>query len=221
MTSTVANRLEGALMAIKAVVFDIGGVLEHVEDDAWPEVWMSRWERRVHLPVGHVVAMLAQDEPTDDMVTGKMSEAQMRERYARLLGVDDDQAQQMMAEMWDAYCGELDPQVRDFAAGLRPAYATAILSNSADGARREEQRRFGFEELVDVIVYSHEVGLAKPDPAIFNLTGKLLGVEPHEIVFLDDQGGHIEAARACGWHAVLHRDTTRSIQEISEIIRDA
>ena len=221
MTSTVTNRLEGTLMAIKAVVFDIGGVLEHVEDDAWPEVWMGRWERRVHLPVGHVVATLAEHGPTGDMVTGKISEAQMRERYARVLGLDDDQAQQMMAEMWDAYCGELDRQVRDFAAGLRPAYATAILSNSADGARREEQRRFGFEELVDVIVYSHEVGLAKPDPAIFNLTGKLLGVEPHEIVFLDDHDGHVEAARACGWHAVLHRGAKGSIQEISEIIRDA
>ena len=80
-------------MAIKAVVFDIGGVLEHVQDDAWPEVWMGRWERRVHLPVRHVVATLAEHEPTDDMVTGKMSEAQMRERYARVLGLDDDQAQ--------------------------------------------------------------------------------------------------------------------------------
>jgi epoxide hydrolase-like predicted phosphatase len=208
-------------VAIKAVVFDIGGVLEHVEDDAWPEVWLGRWERRVHLPVGHVAAALAEHEPTDDVATGKTSEAQMRERYARLLGLDDDQAQLMMAEMWDAYCGKLDRQMRDFAAGLRPAYATAILSNSADGARREEQRRFGFEELVDVVVYSHEVGLAKPDPAIFDLTGKLLGVEPHEIVFLDDHYAHVEAARACEWHAVLHRDTTRSIQEISEILRDA
>jgi epoxide hydrolase-like predicted phosphatase len=219
MTTTVTNRLEWTVMAIKAVVFDLGGVLEHVEDDAWPEVWIGRWERRVHLPLGHVVATLAEHEPTDDMVTGKMSEAQMRERYARMLGLDNDLAQQMMAEMWDAYCGELDRQMWDFAASLRPAFATAILSNSADGARREEQRRFGFAELVDVIVYSHEVGLAKPDPAIFKLTEERLRVEPHEIVFLDDHYGHVEAARACGWHAVWHRDTTRSIQEISEIIR--
>ena len=208
-------------MAIKAVVFDIGGVLEHVEDDAWPEVWMGRWERKACLPVGHVVATLAEHGPTGDIATGKMSEEQLRERYARVLGLDDDQARQMMAEMWDAYCGELDWQVRDFVAGLRPAHATAILSNSADGARREEQRRFGFEELVDIIVYSHEVGLAKPDPAIFELTRSLLGVEPEEIVFLDDHYGHVEAARACGWHAVLHRGAKRSIQEISEIIRDA
>jgi putative hydrolase of the HAD superfamily len=208
-------------MAIKAVVFDIGGVLEQVEDDAWPETWISRWERRVDLPVGHVVATLAEHGPTADMVTGKMSEAQMRERYARVLGLDDDQVQQMMAEMWDAYCGKLDRQMRDFAASLRPAHATAILSNSADGARREEQRRFGFEKLVDVIIYSHEVGLAKPDPAIFTLTRERLGVESYEIAFLDDHYGHVEAARACGWHAVWQRDTARSIHEIREIIRDA
>jgi HAD superfamily hydrolase (TIGR01509 family) len=153
-------------------------------------------------------------------VTGEMSEAQMRKRWARALGLDDGLAEQLMAEMWDAYCGKLDGQMNDFAAGLRPTYATAILSNSVDGARREEQRRYGFEELVDVIVYSHEVGLAKPDPAIFRLTQERLGVEPHEIVFLDDHDGHVEAARACGWYAVWHRDTPASIQEISRMIEE-
>jgi len=208
-------------MTIKAVVFDIGGVLEHVHDDAWPAIWIGGWERRMHLPAGHVAAALAEAEPSGDMVTGEMSEAQMRELYARALGLDEDQAHQMMAEMWDAYCGELDVALRDFAAGLRPKFATAILSNSADGARREEQRRFGFEELVDVIIYSHEVGVAKPDSAIFRLTEDRLGVESHEIVFLDDHEAHVQAARACGWHAVWHRDTDVSIQEITRTIEQA
>jgi putative hydrolase of the HAD superfamily len=204
-------------MAIKAVVLDVGSVLEHLEDDPWPEIWIGRRERRRHLPVGHVVATLAEHDPTGDIVTGKISEAQMRERYARALGLDHEQAHQMMAEMWDAYCGELDGQMRDFAAGFRPVYATAILSNSPDGARREEQARFGFEELVDLIVYSHEVGLAKPDPAIFSLSAQRLGVEPHEIVLLDDDLGHVQAAQGCGWRAVRHRDSSRSIQEVSTI----
>jgi putative hydrolase of the HAD superfamily len=200
-------------MTIKAVVFDIGGVLEQVQDDAWPEVWIGRWERRMNLPSGHVRAALA-DQSTGAMVTGEMSEAQIRELYADVLGLDEHQAHQMMAEMWDAYCGELDVAMRDFVAGLRPRFATAILSNSTDGARREEQRRFGFEELVDFIVYSHEVGVAKPDTAIFRLTQDRLGVEAHEIVFLDDHEAHVQAARACGWQAVVHRDTDVSIKEI-------
>lgn len=210
-------------MTVKAVVFDIGGVLERVDDDAWPEVWIGRWERRMNLPAGHVLARLAQHESpgdltTGDLTTGGMTEAQMRQRYAEALELDDAQADQMMAEMWDAYCGELDVELRDFVAGLRPAYTTAILSNSADGARREEQRRFGFEDLVDVIVYSHEVGLAKPDPAVFRLTEERLGVAPHEIVFLDDVPGHVHAARGLGWHAVRHVDSARSILEIQRLL---
>jgi FMN phosphatase YigB (HAD superfamily) len=205
-------------MAIKAVVLDIGGVLERVDDDAWPEVWVGRWERRMNLPAGHVLAALAEHEPGRDLVTGGVSESRMRAVYAEALGLDDAQADQMMAELWEAYCGELDFELRDFVAGLRPGYTTGILSNSADGARREEQRRYGFEQLVDVIVYSHEVGLAKPDPAVFRLTERRLDAEPGEIVFLDDQQRHVEAARALGWHAVLHRSTPESIRQVTELL---
>lgn len=205
-------------MPVKAVVFDIGGVLERVDDDAWPEVWINRWERRMDLPAGHLIAALAEHAPAGDLVTGGMSEAQMRAMYAGALGLDEQQADEMMAELWEAYCGELDVELRDFAASLRPAYTTAILSNSADGARREEQRRYGFEQLVDVIIYSHEVGLAKPNPAVFRLTEQRLGAQPHEIVFLDDQDRHVEAARRAGWQAVLHRSTAESIREITELL---
>lgn len=205
-------------MTIKAVVFDIGGVLERVDDDAWPENWIGRWERRLNLPAGHVRRSVAEHETVGDLVTGGISEAQLRAMYAQALGLDDRQAAQMMNELWDAYCGELDMELRDFAAGLRPTYRTAILSNSADGARREEQRRYGLADLVDTVVYSHEVGLAKPDPAVFRLTEKRLGVEAHEIVFLDDRLGHVVAARNLGWHAVHHRSTPESIRAVTVLL---
>lgn len=205
-------------MPIKAVVFDIGGVLERVDDDAWPEVWIGRWERRRGLPAGSVMTSLAQHGPDGDVVTGGVSEQRLRATYAAVLGLDDDEADQMMAEMWDAYCGELDVELRDFAASLRPQFVTGILSDSADGARREEQMRYGFEDLVDVIVYSHEVGLAKPDPAVFRLTESKLGVAASEIVFLDDHADHVAAARELGWHAVHHKETSASIAEIERLI---
>jgi putative hydrolase of the HAD superfamily len=207
-------------MAIKAVVFDIGGVLERVDDDAWPETWIGRWETKMNLPAGHFASSVAEHEPPGELVLGEVSEAQMREMYARALGLDDDQADEMMRELWDAYCGELDVELRDFAASLRPAYTTAILSNSADGARREEQRRYGFEDLVDVIIYSHEVGLAKPDPAVYRLTERRVGAQPHEIVFLDDRDFAVEAARTLGWNAILHKDTAESIRAIRALLEE-
>ena len=50
---------EGLAMAIKAVVFDLGGVLENVQDDAWPQTWIDRWQRRRNLHAGHVTSVLA------------------------------------------------------------------------------------------------------------------------------------------------------------------
>jgi putative hydrolase of the HAD superfamily len=144
------------------------------------------------------------------MVTGEVTEAQMRAGYQRALGIDDAATEQMMADLWDAYCGELDEAMFEFVASLRPTYRTAILSNSADGARREEQRRYGFEQLVDTIVYSHEVGLAKPDELVYRLTEERLGVAGHQIVFVDDVADNIDAARRRGWHGVWHRGETEA-----------
>jgi len=205
-------------MSLRAVVFDIGGVLERVDDDAWPEIWVRRWEDRRGLAPGALQAGLARHAPAGSVVVGEVSEAQMRAMYTAALGLSEDEADAMMTEMWDAYCGELDVAMRDFVASLRPSYKTGILSNSADGARREEQRRYGFEQLVDVIVYSHEVGLAKPDPRVYRLTEQRLAVQPAEVVFVDDALANVEAARELGWTAVHHRDTEQTIAEVSRIL---
>ena len=77
---------------------------------------------------------------------------------------------------------------------------------------------WGFEDVTDDIVYSHEVRLRKPDPAIYALTAERLGVAPHEIVFLDDVVTNVEAARQAGWHAVLHVDTATSIRDLEAVI---
>ncbi len=205
-------------VVIRAVVFDVGGVLERVDDDTWAAAWIARWERRAGAPSGRVAEQLAKHEPMDGVVTGEISEAEVRQAYADALGLDEREAAEMMAEMWDGYCGELDRELSDFCARLRPRYQTAILSNSADGARREEQRRYGFEQLVDVIVYSHEVGLAKPDHAIYRLTEQRLGAQPDEIVFVDNHEPHILAAQECGWHGVAHRDTPSTIREVRALL---
>jgi len=133
-----------------------------LDGDAWPEDWVHRWAERAGLTPEDLDAALLRHDPGGSVATGEVTEEQLRRRYAAALGLDDEQADEMTREMWDAYCGTLDVELRDFVASLRPAYQTAILSNSADGARREEQRRYGFEELVDVVVYSHEEGVAKP-----------------------------------------------------------
>lgn len=203
---------------VRAVVFDIGGVLERVDDDAWPAIWIGRWERRMRVPAGHVAAAIAEHAPPEALSNGAITEAQIRSLLADALGLEEDEADRMMTEMWDAYCGDLDADMRDFAAGLRPRYKTGILSNSVDGARREEQRRYGFADLVDVLLYSHEIGVSKPDPAAFRLIEQRLGVRADEVVFIDDNTGHVAAAAALGWRAVHHRATPETIETVTRLL---
>jgi HAD superfamily hydrolase (TIGR01509 family) len=198
-------------MVIRAVVLDIGGVLEVVDDDVFP----GPAEQRLGLAPGTVGAGLA--GLPGDAVLGQVSEAQVRAEWTRSLGLDEVQAGELMDDFWRWYVGTLDQPLVDWFASQRPARLTGILSNSGPGAR-EAERMHGFEDITDDIVYSHEVGIAKPDPAAYDLATRRLGVEPGEVLFLDDVPANVDAARAFGWHAVLHVDTATSIRELEAII---
>jgi epoxide hydrolase-like predicted phosphatase len=202
-------------MVIRAVVFDVGGVLERTEP---PGVFLEKWERDLGKSTEELRAAFRRVDPDGAIETGGLSEPEYLRGYAEALGLSETQAVDFARSLWDWYCGTLDTELVEFVAALRPRYRTAILSNSADGARREEQRRYGFEDLVDTIVYSHEVGLAKPDPRIYALTCARLDVTPAEAVFLDDVPAAVDAARAYGMHAVLHRSTPTSIAAITTFL---
>lgn len=207
-------------MPIRAVVFDIGGVLERVDDHSWPTTWAEDWAGRAGMSLEELEAALASRPPIGELLTGGATEAEFRDLYAAALGLHASQADLMMAQMWDAYCGELDTELFSWFTSLRGDYLLGILSNSSDGARREESRRHGIPDAADVVVYSHEVGLAKPDPAVYALTTDRLGVAPDEIAFLDDTEAAVAGARAAGWHAVLHTDTATSIAELERLLAE-
>ena len=87
---------------------------------------------------------------------------------------------------------------------LRPRYKLSVLSN-ADMSLRGRLERDGLHALFDDVVVSAEVGMAKPDPAIFRLAADRLGLPPAACVFVDDWDDNVEAARAVGMRGVLHR----------------
>ncbi len=140
---------------MKAVVFDVGGVLEVVEDLSWLESWRTR----LGITPAAFQAALDDVDPHGLIETGVLSEAAYLRRYTEVLGLSASQLAAFREDMWNWYCGTLDWELMDFARSLRPSYVTAILSNSADGARREEQARHNFAAVFDPIIYSHEAGV--------------------------------------------------------------
>jgi putative hydrolase of the HAD superfamily len=79
---------------------------------------------------------------------------------------------------------------------------TAILSNMGDDVLASVEREFDWIHRFDVLVWSCQVGVVKPDPAIYSHTLDKLGVRPEEALFIDDKLANIEAARALGMQAI-------------------
>jgi putative hydrolase of the HAD superfamily len=73
--------------------------------------------------------------------------------------------------------------------------------------------------MTDLIIYSHEVGIAKPEKRIFELTCERLGMQPAEVIFLDDAERHVIAARAFGIHTILFRETAQAIADIQACLQ--
>lgn len=209
-------------MAIRAVVFDIGGVLEITQDLSPTRSQDSitrSWEARLGLPPGEI-----DERMRDAWVGGGIGTVTLDQVHRALrerLGLDEAQLAAFMADMWREYLGTANAELIEYARGLRPRYRTGILSNSFVGAREREQEAYGFEGLVDEIVYSHECGISKPDPRCYALVCERLGVLAGETVFVDDYDPNITAAREAGLHAVLFTDNATVIEQIERLLGQA
>ena len=200
-------------MAIEAVLFDIGGVLERNPRTGWERRWadelgMSRdeFERR-WAPVGRPGSL------------GQITLHGAERRIASVFGLDDAALRRFMDDFWGEYLGTLNDELTAYFASLRPAYRTGIVSNSFVGAREREQAAYGFEDLCDTIVYSHEVGCRKPDPRIYEIALRQLDVRAERTVFLDDVQANVGGALAVGIEAILFVDTEQAIQELRTRLR--
>ena len=107
-------------------------------------------------------------------------------------------------EEWKKAQAAIEPNLA-LVRALRPDYKLSVLSNADLSLRGRLEREIGIHHLFDDIICSAEVGMAKPEPAIFHLAAERLGLSPGECVFVDDWDENVDAARSIGMRAVLYR----------------
>jgi epoxide hydrolase-like predicted phosphatase len=199
-------------MRIQAVVFDIGGVLE-----VNPDLGVTgTWERRLGLAPGELNERMGDAWRGGSI--GTISEGEVHQALTERLGLDERQLADFMRDMWREYLGTANTELIDYTRRLRPRYRTGIVSNSFVGAREREQAAYGFEDLVDEIIYSHECGMSKPDPGIYSLACERLQSDPAQMVFLDDSEPCVAGARQAGIQAVLYQDNAQAIRDIENLL---
>jgi len=201
---------------IAGVLFDIGGV---VQDS--PLHAIARYEREHGLPtnaINHAVVASGDAGAWSRLERGELTleawcapfEADCR---AHGVAVDGKRLMQYIAQ-----AGRERPQMLRAIARLR-AQGLRVGALTNNWARAEaEPGPHRLRPHFDVVIESQAVGLRKPDPRIYQLACRELGVAPPETAFLDDIGMNLKSARTLGMHTIKVDDPDTALRELSGLV---
>lgn len=184
---------------IKAVIFDVGGVLVRTEDHSY----RREWEKRLGLDEWESETIVFQSEAGRQAEAGAIADEARWQWIGDHLSLDEEALRQFRRDFWAG--DELDEQLVAYIRSLRPAYQTAIISNAADNLNQLLSEVYPITDAFDLIVGSAEEQVVKPEAEIFRRTLQRLGRAPEEAVFIDDSLPNVEAARALGMHAIHYQ----------------
>ncbi len=181
---------------IKAVIFDVGGVLIRTPNRSK----RLNWERKLGLDEWQSEVIVFGGDMGIKAQLGEITNEQLWEWVGERLNLSPTDLQQFRTDFW---AGDiLDSSMVDFISSIRPTYQTAIISNATDALRESLTSTYPIADNFDLIVCSAEEHLMKPTDEIYFRTLERLGRNPAEAVFIDDSEANVQAARKVGMAAI-------------------
>ncbi len=183
--------------AIRAVVFDVGFVF--VRFDYRPILEFLR----AHGATGDDLHELLERAALAEHETGRLHGRGLLERVGAL-GTRPVYLEALHAQWVGMF--ELDPPMVELAHRLSERYGVYLLSNIGDLHWAYLSREHRLHAIGHGALPSYLAGVMKPDPGIYQEAERRFALTAAETVFIDDRADNIEAARARGWHGIVHRD---------------
>jgi len=205
---------------VRAVVWDFGGVLITPITKLLDEI--ARWHDISMVEMLDVLMgpreASTPDHPWHRAERGELPTSAMQDEVAPFaaaagLTLRGDEYERLLCGVFDVHHDAVARvrQLRD--AGLR----TALLTNSFKEFRALLEKHVDFG-VFDVVVDSSEVGFRKPEPEIYTLTTARIGVEPEEILYLDDFAANLVSAAATGWRTIHVTDVDAAMRQLDEAL---
>jgi len=185
-------------LSLRAVVFDYGMVLTGPQEPAAHAELL----RITGLPLERFEPLYWADRHAYD--EGALTGLAFWEKIIRDAGLDLPPTAAAELNLWDARMWTTEnPAMLAWQLELKQrGLLTAILSNMGDNVLANMERTFDWLPRFDVLVWSYQLRMAKPDPAIYRHVLSKLGTEPEETLFLDDRPVNVQAAQALGMKAI-------------------
>jgi len=192
-------------LGLSAVVFDYGMVLTGPPDPtAYSALLRITGLTSARLDSVYWANRHAYDE-------GKLTGSAFWEKIVREAGLDLGPSAIEELNLWDArmWTTQNDAMLAWQQQLKQRGILTAILSNMGDNVLANMKREFDWLSRFDVLVWSYQLGMAKPDPAIYRYVLKELGTRPEETLFIDDKPLNVESADALGMQALVFTTVER------------
>jgi epoxide hydrolase-like predicted phosphatase len=195
----------------RGLLVDYGGVLT---SDVFAS--FAQFCAAESLPPETVRELFRSDHRARDLLaaleTGELRTDDFEARFAQLLGVSAEQLIERLFAGVEPDAAMLAAVAAARSKGIR----TGLVSNSWGAGEVYDRERFG--ELFDAVVISGEVGLRKPDPAIYALVLERMGVAAEGVVFVDDLPGNLKPARALGMTTIVHKQADSTLGEVERAL---
>lgn len=178
---------------IKAIIFDFFGVISHEINPAW----FYKIREEFNLSVEEYRSVCKKVD------LGEITQDDFIDFYAKKINVSF----QDLSKTLENYA-KIDLEIISLIRELKDKYKTGLLSSADANFLRSLvlKNNINLEELFDSVVISSEVKLVKPDPEIYKLSLKNLGVLPEEVIFIDDRQRNIDGAESVGIKSILYKD---------------
>jgi putative hydrolase of the HAD superfamily len=198
-------------MTIKAVFFDLGGVIVRTEFQA-PRQQLAD---RLGMDYDDLNKLIFDSDTGLKASTGEISSAEHWAFVIRRLKRPDSEVAAIREEF---FAGDIvDRTLVEYIRSLRGNYNTGLISNAWSDLRDFIVRE-KFDDAFDQMIISAEVGAMKPEPKIYQIALDQFGVKPNEAVFVDDFYVNIEGCAKVGIKGIHFKDAESTLQQLKKLL---
>ncbi len=198
-------------MTIRAIFFDLGGVIVRTEYQAPRE----RLAERLNMTYEDINKIVFESDTSRKASLGQISTDEHWEAVTRRLKRPVSETRSIREEF---FAGDVaDRDLIGFIRSLRPRYKTGLISNAWPDMRDYVVEN-KFDDAFDSLIISAEVGVMKPEAKIYQIALDQLTVQANEAAFVDDMKVNVEAARALGMHGIIFQNPLQVKENLKALL---
>lgn len=198
-------------MTIRAVFFDLGGVIVRTEHQA-PR---QRLAEQFGMDYEDIEKIVFGSPSAARAAVGEIAEEEHWQSVMKTLKLPASEIERVKNEFFGG--DVVDRTLLGFLRSLKPTYKIGLISNAWNGLRAYMERE-KFADVFDAIVISAEVKVAKPAEKIYRIALDQLQVKPNEAVFVDDMPANIEACERLGMKGIHFTDPESVLKQLKAIL---